>query len=177
MNLLQSLLESQGGNLVKQLAGSFNLDEGQAGAAVTQLLPALTAGMKKNMASEGGLSGLLGALQGGKHQRYIDNPAEITQAAAVADGNGILGHLLGSKDASRQVAAQAASSTGIDINTLKKMLPMVAAMTMGAASKQAGSTGTDSSAGGAMGMLTSFLDSDGDGSVTDNLLGMAKKFF
>ncbi len=89
MNLLQSLLGAQGGNLVKQLAGSFNLDEGQAGAAVTQLLPALTAGMKKNMASEDGLSGLLGALQSGKHQRYVDNPTEVTQAAAVADGNAV----------------------------------------------------------------------------------------
>ena len=178
MNLLKTLLDGQNGDLVKQLAGNFNLDEGQAGAAVSQLLPALTTGMKKNMAAPGGLDGLLGALKSGNHQQYVDNPAAALRPEAVADGNGILGHLLGSKDVSREVAARAASNTGIDVGTIKQMLPMVAAMTMGAASKETQQAGISSASGSdTMGMLSKMLDSDGDGSVADDLLGLAKKFF
>lgn len=126
MSLLKSIIEAQGGQVLKQLASNFNLKPDQAGAAVSQLLPALTGGYKKNMASPQGLEGLMKALQGGGHQRYIEKPEELTRPETIQDGNGILGHLLGSKDASRQVAAQAAQKTGIDVSILKKMLPMVA---------------------------------------------------
>ena len=61
MSLLKSIIEAQGGQVLKQLAGNFNLNPQQAGAAVTQLLPALTGGLKKNMASPQGLEGLMGA--------------------------------------------------------------------------------------------------------------------
>ena len=68
---------------------------------------------------------------------------------------------------------------------LKKMLPMVAAMTMGGMSKQVqgqsqGGLGgvlgaLTGSGGGAGGMLTKFLDADNDGSVLDDVMGFAKK--
>lgn len=190
MSLLKSIMEAQGGDVLKQLAGQFNLAPDQAGKAMGSLMPALTAGMKKNIATEDGVTGLMKALQGGKHQRYIDNPSEIVGQAAIDDGNGILGHVLGSKDASRQVASEAAQKTGIDVGILKKMLPMVAAMTMGGMSKETGSGGAGGALGGALGsmlgggsqaksgaagMLGKLLDSDGDGSVMDDVMGFAKK--
>ena len=48
----------------------------------------------------------------------------------------MLGHILGSKDASRQLASEAAARTGLDVGILKKMLPAIAAMLMGGLSKQ-----------------------------------------
>ena len=54
----------------------------------------------------------------------------------MADGNGILGHLFGSKDLSRAVAAQAAQATGIGQQILQQMLPAIAAMIMGGLFKQ-----------------------------------------
>lgn len=187
MSLLKAIMEAQGGGVLKQLADQFNMKPEEAGSAVSQLLPALTGGLKKNMASAEGLGGLLDALKKGNHQRYIDNPSELVNESAIEDGNGILGHLLGSKDVSRQVAAQAAQNTGIDVNILKKMLPMVAAMTMGGMSKQVqtqevgGALGNlVSKASGASdqvgGMLGKFLDADNDGSVMDDVMGFAKKF-
>ena len=186
MSLLKTILEANDGGAVKALAQNFGLSNQQAGSAVAKLLPALTQGMKANVSQQGGLDSLLGALNKGSHQRYVDNPNELTQANSIADGNNILGHLLGSKDVSRQVASQAAEQTGIDTGILKKMLPMVAGLAMGSLSKQSGSGGAlagmlggggqDSSAAG--GLLSGFLDADGDGSMADDLLGMvAKKFF
>ncbi len=182
MNLLETIMGAGNGDAVRELARNFNLDEGQAKGAVGALLPALTRGMQKNAMSPDGLQGLIGALKNGNHQSYLDNPRALNSPQTIADGNGILGHLLGSKDVSRQVAAQAASQTGVDSNVLKKMLPMVAAMAMGSMSKQtnqgqelaAAAAGAGESGGGLLGKL---LDSDGDGSVADDLMGLARKFF
>ena len=183
MSILETILKSQGGGLVKQVAGSLNLDEAQAGAAVAQLLPALTQGIKTNVQKPSGLESLLGALQKGNHARYIEQPEALTRPETIQDGNAILGHILGSKDVSRKVAADAAAKTGVDVDKLKQMLPMIATMAMGTLSKESSSGGLSALMGGggdkagAMGMLSGFLDKDGDGSMADDLLGFAKKLF
>ena len=178
MSLLKALLEGNGGGAVGAVARSLGLSEDQAGSAVSQLLPALTAGMKRNVAQQGGLESLIGALSGGGHQRYLEDPGQLAQPEGIADGNKILGHLLGSKDVSREVAGEAATATGIDAGILKKMLPMLAGLAMGTLSQQSRQggalsdlLGAGSGAEQASGTLSSFLDADGDGSITDDLLG------
>ena len=141
MDLLKMLLEAQGGGLVKQVGDQLGLDANQAGSAVSALLPSLAGSLKTNISKPGGLEGLLGAIQTGNHSRYVENPAEIANEAGINDGKNILGHILGSKDVSRQVAAQAAQQTGIDVSKLKAMLPMIATMVMGGIGKQAQSAG------------------------------------
>lgn len=183
MSLLKTILESQGGAVAGQLAKQFGLDANQASSVLGQLVPALSAGVKKNTAQQSGLEGLIGALSKGNHQRYLDDPSNIGQQATVDDGNKILGHLFGSKDVSRQVASHAAQQTGVSSDLLKKMLPVVATMVMGGLSKQSNSGGgalagllgggNNSSAG--QSLISSFLDSDGDGSIADDLLGMLLK--
>ena len=171
MSILETILKSQGGGLVKQVAGSLNLDEAQAGAAVAQLLPALTQGIKTNVQKPSGLESLLG-----------EDDAALFPPAFHQRHQG-LGHLLGSKDVSRKVAADAAAKTGVDVDKLKQMLPMIATMAMGTLSKESSSGGLSALMGGggdkagAMGMLSGFLDKDGDGSMADDLLGFAKKLF
>jgi len=179
--LLETIMGAAGGGVLQQVAGQFGLNQSQAQSAIAALLPALTGGVQRNVQQEGGLEGLLGALTGGGHQQYLDDPS--TLGNATQDGNSILGHLLGSKDASRQVAAQAAEQTGIGSDVLKQMLPIVASLAMGALSKQSSSNnlagmmqGGQSS--GVMGILGSFLDQNKDGSMVDDLLkGVAGQFF
>lgn len=201
MNLLQSLLEADGGQLVGRLARNFGVDEAQAGAALNQLVPALAGGLRNNLGQQGGLESLLGALQRGRHGRYLEDPSLLGQPDTVADGNAILGHLFGSKDVSRQVAARAAAQSGLDASLLKQMLPVIAAMAMGALNRQAGGgMGRQASnpldAGGGMGgllggllgggagaapggnvggLLNAFLDHNRDGSIVDDVLGMLLK--
>ena len=179
--LLQTILGAAGGGVLQQVAGQFGLDESQAQSAISALLPALTGGVQRNVQQEGGLESLLGALTGGGHQQYLDDPSTLSDATS--DGNSILGHLLGSKDVSRQVAAQAASQTGLGTDLMKQMLPVVASLAMGALSKQSSSSnlagmlqGGQSS--GVMGMLGSFLDQNHDGSMVDDVLkGVAGRLF
>ena len=181
MSILETILQSQDGALVRELARNFKIDNGEAGAALAKLLPALSAGLKQNTSKPGGLASLLDALRRGNHARYVEEPSILNRRETIDDGNSILGHILGSKERSREVASQAAKDTGIDVGILKKMLPMIAAMAMGSLSKQSRQGGPlsdlssrDEAAGG--GLLGGFLDRDNDGSVVDDLLGMARKY-
>ena len=58
-------------------------------------------------------------------------PDDLELPETVDDGNGILSHVFGNKNVSRQVASRAAGRTGIGADLLKRMLPMVATLVMG----------------------------------------------
>jgi hypothetical protein len=182
MNLLGLLLDAQDSPALQQLAKNFGISETAAKQAVSEVAPALSRGLQHNISQQSGLEGLLGALKSGNHQRYLDQPDTLAGEAATTEGNAILGHILGGKDVSRRVASHAATRTGLDSGLLKKMLPVIATMVMGSMSKQAASSnlldgpGGGSQASGATGLLTQFLDADKDGSVMDDLLGMAGRF-
>ncbi len=179
MDLLNMILDQGKGQAVRQLASNFGLNESQALAALSNLLPVLGQGLARNASSHGGLDSLLGALAGGKHQRYLEDPSILNQEDSINDGNGILGHILGNKEVSRQLAQRTAERTGIGSDVLKKMLPMVATLAMGALSRQtAGGQRAPGAqaADGLTGMLGQFLDRDGDGSIADDILGMASRF-
>ncbi len=183
MNLIETILKSGNGAVVKQLAGTLGLGESDAMNAIKHLTPALAKGLNRQTQEPDGLSALLGALKNGNHGRYIDDPGQLNSENSISDGNAILGHILGSKDVSRNVAGQAAEQTGLGSGILKKMLPMLGAVVMGAMSQQSSGggileslTGGGGQSGGT-GVLASFLDADGDGSVADDLFSMAKKLF
>ena len=136
MNLLEMILNAQGGAAAQQAGAQMGLNQTQTQSAISALLPAISSALKKNTQSPQGLGGLLQALQGGNHEQYLENPQAMAQPETVQDGNAILGHLFGSKDVSRAVAGHAAAKTGLGADVLKKLLPLVATMAMGSLSKQ-----------------------------------------
>jgi hypothetical protein len=180
MNILDAMLAAQGGGTTRQLGQQFGLDDSQVSSALSALVPALAAGLQRNMSSPQGLDGLVAALGAGQHQRYVEDVGTLEQPDTIADGNGILSHVFGSKDVSRQVASQAAAQTGIGEGVLKSMLPVVAAMMMGTMSKQAASIGgaqaSLASGGSLLGLLAPMLDSNRDGSMIDDVIGMLGRF-
>jgi hypothetical protein len=135
-NTIESVMGAGGGSVINQISRTFGLDQEQARAAIQGLLPALMGGVKQNVAAPGGLESFLAALQGGNHQRYVDDPSTLSAAETVQDGNGILGHIFGSKERSREVAAATANQTGIGADILKRMLPVLAGLLMGHLSKR-----------------------------------------
>lgn len=136
LNLMDMILNTQGGAAKQQMGQQLGLSNDQTTAALKALLPALSAGLKANTSKPGGVEALLGALQNGQHAQYLEQPETLSQPETIQDGNAILGHLLGSKDVSRSVASAASQKTGIGEDILKMALPMVASMVMGSLSKQ-----------------------------------------
>ena len=180
MDLLNTILQAGGGAVVQNMSKSLGLGESQTQSALGQLLPVVARAMSKNGSTGDGLGALMGALGKGTHQKYVDNPSMLGNADTISDGNSILGHLFGSKDVSRNVATRASANTGIGADILKKMLPMVASVAMGALSQKAAGSALQGAQGQSSGLggLASLLDFDGDGSIADDLLGIAaRKFF
>ena len=181
MNMMDMIMQAAGGQAPQQIGQQFGLNQQQSQSAISALLPAISTAMKQNTNNPQGLAGLLGALQNGSHDQYLDNPAQLNQPQATTEGNAILGHLFGSKDVSRAVAGHAAQKSGVGADILKKMLPMVAMMAMGSLGKQTRGAGMFSQAAGggmqgmiaqmAMQQLTGGASKGGLGGLLGGLLG------
>jgi hypothetical protein len=136
MELLDLIADAHDGRGLESIGHQFGLDDRQTKAALEQLAPAIAAGLRRNASSYDGLTSLLGALQRGQHDRYLDEPELVQLGNVRSDGNAILGHIFGSKDVSRGVAMHAASGTGIGGAILKQLLPIIASMVLGAITKK-----------------------------------------
>ena len=134
--LFDMLTNAQNGQAVEQMARQFGLSQKQAQAAMEALMPAFSQGLKRNAADPYGVGSFLSALSTGRHARYFEDMQKAFQPAGIEEGNGILGHLFGSKELSRAVAKQAEQATGIGQDILKQMLPALASMIMGGLYKQ-----------------------------------------
>lgn len=130
---LQDLLSNP--EVVGQLARAAGVGQGDARSGLEALLPAVTRGMQRNSESGSGMEALVKALGKGNHEQYLDRPDLLGASQTRDDGNAILGHIFGSKQVSRNVAGHAAQSSGLDSSLLKKMLPIVASIAMGALAK------------------------------------------
>jgi hypothetical protein len=179
MNILETIVNAGGGRAVSQLGSQVGLDEAQTTAALSALVPALAAGVHRNVQSEGGLAGLLSALGRGGHEEYLDNPTALSDPKAVDQGNGVLGHVLGSKDASRDVAERAAAQTGLGADVLKRMLPLAATLLMGALARNSGGASTMGlgAGGGILDMLKPMLEGGQGGTMANEVSGMLGRMF
>jgi hypothetical protein len=201
---ITDLLAQSGG--LQSIARELGVSDAQASSGAAALLPAILGGFKKQVQTQpGGLDQLgesLSRLGGGGLLDNVLSP----QPTDVSRGDNVLAQIFGSKDVSRTVAQHAATQSGLDTGTLKKMLPMLAMLVAGYMAKQRG--GAAASAGGGLGGLLggltgglgggaraatqaptqsgaapasrglgSMLDLNGDGNALDDIMRMAGKMF
>jgi hypothetical protein len=201
MNLLQ---QAQGGQGLSQLASQFGIDEAQAGKLSEMLAPTIGQAAKQK-AQSGGLQDLLGAFQGESQGALYDDATAAAAPEGQAQGMAFLENLMGGQEAPKELAAEAANQTGIDMATIMKFLPAIAGMLQGGMQKQMPDSsiqgmlgqlgGGADTGGGLMGMvggllgggkaqagggmdlgaLTQMLDADGDGSPLNDVLGKFMK--
>lgn len=177
-NILDMLFADENKGAIEELQKNFDLSEKETRTAVEELIPSLSRGLQKNSQDAPGMNDLLDALRTGKHERYMEKPNTLGTPETVKDGNDILGHIFGDKKVSREVANRVSKKSGLSSTLLKKMLPIVASLVMGALSKKVmggSSRGSSATQTGSGGLLTSLLDGDRDGSIWDDVLGMAAR--
>ncbi|MGI9284940.1 MAG: DUF937 domain-containing protein [Pseudomonadales bacterium] len=176
MKLLETVLDNQ--PAVRQIALCVGVSNDQTIETISLLVPVLARGLQINTQTSAGLNALLGALNRGSHQRYIAEPSSLAAKSTIDDGNAILSHILSIKDVSRNLAAYAARQTSIGSHRIKKMLPLVASLTMATLSRETERADSTAPLGGTTeSVLTSLLVTDNQGSIADDLLGMAGKVF
>lgn len=186
--LLDGLLGQLGGPALGTVSAKLGADDATTQQAITAALPVLMGALAKNASSADGAAALTAALQKKHDGRILDDVAgAIGNAQTGADGAGILTHVLGGSQSA--VANGIARASGLDPAKAGALLAMLAPVVMGALGKAQRTGGLD--AGGiaemlgrekqqlpaAAGGLLGLLDRDGDGSVVDDVLGMAGKFF
>lgn len=188
---MTDLVQALGGaGGLAQIARELGVDERTAMTGAAALLPAVLGGFKKQaQAQPNGLEGLMGMLGGMGGGGLLDAVLSPTPTP-VDQGNAVLGQIFGSRDVSRAVAGQAAASSGLSADLLKKMLPIVAMAAAGMMAKSAsaapaggggglggllgslmGGLGGGQQAGG-LGGLAQMLDFDRDGNPLDDIMGM-----
>ncbi len=139
----------------------------------------------------GALGGLLGGGGGGGGAGSLLGMAASMLGGAPGNGSGrtvngagILGHILGG--AQGAVQNNVAQASGLNAGQAGQLLSTLAPMIMGALGRTRQQQGLDagglasmlqgesqSLAGGAQNAITSFLDADGDGDMTDDLMKLA----
>lgn len=123
---------STGASPAQSLATAFGVDPDKAQAALNLMTEALSDRVERNTLSRGGIADIVDLLARPAAGAALKEPGALASPQIADAGNGILEVLLGSKHASRGIAASAARQTGIDEETLKKMLPAVASLVIGA---------------------------------------------
>lgn len=173
-------LNSSGGT--GQLASAIGADEGAMGPLISAALPAILGGLANNTKSPAGAASLSNALNEHNDSVFGDLGSILTGGP----GEAILGHVLGQKRA--PVEQKLAGQTGVDLSMITKLLPLLAPLVMGYLAKQKQAKSLDDAGLGSMlnderrqaetkspglGGLASILDADGDGSIIDDVIGMA----
>lgn len=176
LNITDLLFDKSNSNSISEFANNFGVNETQAKDAISSLAESLSVGLGQRTKKESGLGSLFDALNKGSHSRYLDEPSILGQQNTTNDGNDILGHIFGNKDVSRHVSKRASKKTGLSRTLLKKMLPVVASMVMASLGKKMfGGKKAAPSRKESTGFLTKIFDRDHDGSMIDDVLGMAFK--
>ncbi len=180
-----------GKQLISGVAGQTGQSESKTADVLGMAMPLLMGAMKKNASTPGGAQGLMDALSSKHDGGILDDLGGLfgggVDQNVMDDGAGILGHILGSKQP--QVENALSSKSGIDAGTISQILKIAAPILLGYLGKQTkqqnvnSPEGLNGLLGGLMGggktaakqqsLVETFLDSDGDGSIIDDLAGLA----
>ena len=188
--LLDLLNSPMGRQMISGVANQTGQPESKTADVLSMAMPLLMGAMKKNASTPGGAQGLMDALSSKHDGSILDDLGGLfgggVDQSVVKDGAGILGHVLGTKQP--QVENALSSKSGLDAGTVSQILKIAAPILLGYLGKQtrqqnvSSPDGLNGLLGGLMGgnkaaakqqsLIETFLDSDGDGSVIDDLAGM-----
>lgn len=134
--LFDLMMKAQDGKAMQAMADQFNLAQEQAARAVAALMPAFSAGLKRQSSNPFDFASLMSRAATGNYASYFEDFARAFTPQGIADGNAALGQIFGSKEVSRAIAAQAEQMTGIGQEVLKRMMPVMADTMLGGIVKQ-----------------------------------------
>jgi hypothetical protein len=142
---------------IAAIGRQFGLNEAQTRAALDQLAPVVAAGVRRTAQTPEGLQEIFKSVLTGGYGRALDDEQAVSFDRAKPAGDDILGQIFGSKQASREVAQRLSATSGIGAAILKKLLPIVATIVMGAVAKKLGTGSARADTGGSGGGLGDIL--------------------
>jgi len=176
-----------GGGGIEEIGRSAGLDSADVSKVLAGAIPALLAGLTRNSSSSVGAEGLLGALDRDHDGSILDDVmGYLGGGGDRSAGAGILGHVFGGSQGNIERAIS--SSSGVDEDSVGRILALVAPLLMGALGKAKREYGLDASglaaalgqqeraarrvSPSAVDVFSRMLDSDGDGDPLDDIVKM-----
>ena len=197
---LQDLLgQEQGTQAVDQISQNVGAEPSAVNSAIAAALPMLINGLANHAATPEGAESLNNTLEQHHDGGILNNIGGLAgmifggggQAAPQpqADAGGILGHILG--DSQGQAAQEVSNKSGLGMGQVAQIMMFLAPIVMGYLGRQkqeqgvgasglggllGGMMGGQSQSSGVLGMASSYLDKDHDGSAVDDIASMAFKY-
>ena len=192
---MSGILDLLSSDLGKTIISGVSQQSGQpsdkTSSVLTMALPVLMGAMKRNANTSEGADGLMGALSGKHDGSILDNLDGLfdggVDQSVIDDGGGILKHVLGASE--NNVTNALSQKSGIDTDNVMNILKVAAPLVMGYLGKQSKEqnisdtngmgnllgnlVGGGSAASSQQNMIESVLDGNNDGSILDDLAGMA----
>jgi hypothetical protein len=180
-----TLLEQLTGEQLGALTEALGTDSRQTQAAIAAALPMLLKGLARNASAGDGASSLGRALARDHDGSLLDDLGGFLRQPDLAEGDGILRHVLG--DRQKAIEAGVSTSSGLNIAKVGPLLATLAPILLGALGRRQRSESLDDrgladllglesqaveAAAPELGGLTQLLDRDGDGSVSDDVATM-----
>src|SRR6185436_7422564 len=192
MNVISQMITQRiAGAAAGQLASRLGVSESTAQTAVQMAVPLILAALARNAAQPQGAQNLHDAVSQDHDGSILDDLMGHLGNPQAANGAGILGHVLGGQRPA--VENNLAQATGLDQSSAGSLLETVAPLVMGALGREQQQQGLDpqglaqylgdqkeqaqTANPGLMSGLSTMLDSNQDGSVTDDLGRIAGNFF
>jgi len=188
--ITQMITQQLTGSASRQIASRLGVSETTANMAMQLAVPLIISGLARNASQPEGAQALHEAVASDHDGSIFENLMGYLANPQAANGQGILGHVLG--DQRGTVENNLAQQTGMDQSTAGSLMEMVAPLVMGAVGRTQQQSGLDASGlsqflseqhptqsdqPGIMGKLSTMLDTNGDGSVVDDLGRIAGGFF
>lgn len=186
-SILDAIQQQLGPDTIRQMSGALGADPATTSSAISTALPALLGGLSRNASRPEGAASLDQALNA-HDGSILDNLGGLLGGGAAGGiGGAILGHIFGRKR--NAIEAGVSRSSGLDAGQVAQLLAMLAPIVMGVLGRMKRQRGVDAStlpnilnqaapaatspaAGGFD--LSSILDSNNDGEITDDLGRLGK---
>lgn len=191
-SILDLLQSDMGKTLIQGISQKTGQSSDKTANVLSQAMPLLLGAMQRNAATPEGAKSLNNALNDPRHRGggIVDmlggifgdgkgSPEELEK-----DGAGILGHVLGNKQP--QIESALSQSSGMDMQSVSQIIKIAAPILMGVLGKQKQAqpkqeSGISDLLGSVLGQsgsqdqsfISQLLDADGDGSIIDDVAGMA----
>lgn len=182
-SILEDLAAQIGGANLTQLAESLGADKGSVEKAVAGVLPVLMGALAHQADDSSGAGSLLAALDRDHDGSVLDDIGGFLAGGDSSDGSAILGHVLGG--AQPKAERTVSKMSGLNTRQVGSLMAMLAPIVMGylgrmQRQKHLDGAGLAHQLGrereainraqpDAMSVITSLLDKDHDGDLTDDL--------
>jgi hypothetical protein len=189
--LMDLIAQVMGGDTKRQIGRQLGADDQTTEGAISAALPMLLTALARNSSNPQGADALHQALARDHDGSILDDFSGSLARSEAGPGAGILRHVLGERQPLAQQAV--AQSSGLDAARAGQLLMMLAPVVMGALGRSQRSDNMDASGLADMlgherqqlgqsspdlaGLATRLLDRDGDGSIAEELSGIAGKLF